>query len=168
MKTICRLTLILFLCLSFIQCNSDDDSARGSLLVNGNEFKLGTNSASHSLNIIKFENDHYISLEILEKTNSEQRSLGISLGHENNSATATYELKSNMTALGIANVALYDVANDTQIAGGAENQPTGTITVTDLGNHTFKIAFNNVVLDPGTVAETTITGSCTKTFVQAN
>jgi hypothetical protein len=162
MKRFIQLLLIVLTSLTLIQCSSDDNGSNEMLLVNGTEFKLG-NSASW--NVIKFENDGYISLNLLEKTDSAQRSLGIAANyHDANSVNGTYALRSDMSTPGVANIALYAVENETQLAGGAEVQPTGTIAVTDLGNNKYKIEFNNVVLDPGSASETTISGSLTKTF----
>ena len=155
MKNILKLFL-LFIGLASIQCSNDDNVNAGTILVNGSEFKTG---ASPTLNILKSDSQNGFWIEIRENLPSGQRALQIMAAHETGTHSGTYVLRSNAIGPGLATIALMDIENDQQLAGGAIEQPTGTITVTDRGNKTFEIEFNDVTLDPGTASETTISGS---------
>lgn len=158
MKNIFKIA-ILFLSLSLVQCSSDDASESATLMVNGAEYKLGTSLVEKTQNTITFT--------LVEKTPStdNNRIIRIFAMHPAGNATGTYELRSDLTASGIANIAVYD-AEFTPIAGGSVNQPTGTLTVTHYDANKYKLTFDDVTLDPGTATETTISGSCLKTFAQ--
>jgi hypothetical protein len=154
--------LILLLSLTLIQCSTDETSNE-SLLVNGAEFKIGSNSGSKIYNVLASENDNGFLVRVYEKAASPARIINILVRHEPGSHSGTYTLRNNFSAPGIAGIEITDDQNH-YIAGGSIDGPTGTITVTDFGNNTFKIVFNDVVLDPGMGSETMISGNFTKTF----
>jgi uncharacterized protein YcfL len=162
MKKICVFSVILFLSVICSNCSSDDANDPATLFVNGAEFKLGTNSGNHQYNLIKSENTGNIWLSISEK-NSPSKAISIYAAHEEGSHSGTYILKNDQIASGIAVLAIMDDSGH-QVAGGALNSPSGTVTISDYGHRKFKITFNDVVLDPETGTETTITGYCVKTF----
>jgi hypothetical protein len=146
---------ILFLGLTLIQCSSDDEVAAGELIVNGDAFKLDNHALVSGSGITTGF--------VLNEKGGQGRSINIFTMHPDGNLNGNYDLRSNLIESGIANVTLYD-SESNQIAGGAIEQPTGTITITRLDQDTFTIAFNDVMLDPGTASETTISGSATKTF----
>lgn len=158
--------IIVLMSLTLIQCSSDESNTTdSSLTVNGSEFKLGSNTGSITYNMIKSQSELSVWLTIREKSEN-GRVISVYAMHEspNGSATGTYSLRNDMMIGGVAAPTLYG-AEDNQLAGGSnESQPTGTISINDLGGNHYIVTFNNVVLDPGTASETTITGTCNKTF----
>lgn len=153
--------VILLLSLTLIQCSSDDSNESGRLLVNGEEFKLGTALVEDGSNLILFT--------LVEKTPIayNNRIIQVVAMHPDGTATGTYQLRSNIIETGIANIGIYDSELE-QLAGGSVNQPTGTLTVTHIDGKKYKLVFNDVTLDPNTATETTISGSCLKTFSSGN
>ena len=160
MKNIFKIA-ILFLSLTLVQCSSDDATASDNLLVDGVAFKLG------AVRVESADNSKMFSL--VEKTDDAagQRIIQVFAMHTNNLPSGTYELRSNLTASGVANIAIYNTSF-IPIAGGSENQPTGTLTILHYQGNKYKLTFNDVVLDPGTATETTISGSTTRTFPEGS
>ncbi len=165
MKRIIQITLLLLLSLTLIQCTSDDNKQDASLLVNGAEFRLDTNSSNHYPNIVASNNNYTLWLSFTEKTSdpADARTISVYAAHPEGTSTGTYQLSSSSIGPGLAVLSVMDHEGH-QIAGGSDNQPTGTVSVIDYGNNKFKVSFNNVTLDPGTANETTISGSLVKTF----
>jgi hypothetical protein len=156
MKSLFKIA-ILFLVLTLVQCSSDDTAGSNSLLVNGAAFKLAPETIVEA-------NDGSINFILGEKTDTANgRILQVFAMHTAGHATGTYELRNNSIESGVAVVALYDQEFN-QIAGGSEDQPTGNLTITHYEGKRYKLTFNDVTLDPGTASETTISGSCMKTF----
>lgn len=167
MKKIATLAIVLLTCFSLVRCTSDDSTGdSGMLTVNGSEFLLGTNTSTLVYNRIRSKSDTGIWLEITENPSSgNARIISVFASHEVGTHNGTYILKNDQIASGIAIPALMDAETGEQIAGGSdESQPLGTITITDQGSNRFKLSFDGVVLDPETATETTISGSCSKTF----
>lgn len=166
MKSIFKIA-ILFLSLTLIQCSSDDGSSASSLMMNGTEFKLGTNSGETIYNKIKSEGENGIWFSIRENVEN-GRVISIYASHEAGQRNATYTLDNDRIEPGFAIISIMNEDESQQISGGSDfSPPTGTITIKDLGNHRLKVTFNEVVLDSGTASETTISGSCTKKFTMA-
>jgi hypothetical protein len=163
MKSLFKIA-ILFFSLTLIQCSSDEDSSTSALLYDGVEFKTGSGSP---YNTIKNESETNLWLNIREKTDGEAKTISIYANHVAGTHTGTYELRSNLAAPGIATIAIMDDQGN-QIAGGGIEGHDGTITISDYGNNTFKITFNDVVLDFGAPGAVPISGSVYKTFTPSN
>lgn len=157
----------MLVCLTLAHCSDDSEPAMSFLTVNGAKFNLANNSGSGVYNIIKSKSESTIWLNITENAEN-ARVISIYAMHEPGDATGIYTLRNNFIESGIAAPALYD-SQGVQLAGGSsESQPTGTVSIVDRGHNRYIVVFNEVVLDPGTATETTISGTCDKIFKLAS
>lgn len=153
--------IFLLLSLTLIQCSSDDNTSE-SLMMNGTEFKPGSGR-------IKSEGQNAVWFTIKENKAEGARVISVYASHASGSHTGTYVLDNDMIEAGIAVIAILDETEEHQISGGSDfSPPSGTLTIVDYGNRRMKVTFNDVILDGGLESETTISGSCTKTFTSGN
>jgi hypothetical protein len=149
---------ILFLSLTLIQCSSDENIETDDLVVNGLPFKIQDGLIE--------KNENNVTLTLVEEDSSlDHRKIAVFAMFDSGNASGTYNLRSNMIEPGVANAAVFNFDNE-QIAGGAVEQPTGTVTISHRHGNVYKLTFNDVTLDPGTASETTISGSCTRKFAE--
>ena len=158
--------LLSFFILAFglTSCSSDDGhvSTADSVTVDGVPFLTSNNSGAKKYNVIEAETGTSLWFQISEKGGS-GKTISVSLMHPEGSASGNYALKNDQIAAGIAVIAVMD-ANGHQIAGGSDNQPTGTFSLIDKGNDRYELTFKDVILDPGMASETHISGICTQAF----
>jgi hypothetical protein len=148
--------------LGFSSCSGDDDNPiqDSDLLVNGETFPTGING-SETYNIMVSQTGP-LTVEIREN-GGQGRTLGVMAAHAADTQSGTYEVENNEFGEGLAILYVLD-SEGNQIAGGSVNDPSGTVTIVTNGGRNYTLTFNDVVLDPDTPSQTTITGSVTKTF----
>ena len=158
----------LMMSLAIIQCSDDGNGGtNGTLFVNGEEFKLGTNGGEESTfnSIIVLDGHPVKTFNVAENIDSidEFRTLLISVNNENNPASlsGTYTMDiMDIMENGNASVSI-EFANGESVG---DLTATGTVTVQDMESDKYRITFNDVILDEGTENETTVTGYVEKNF----
>lgn len=165
MKTY-KIVFLLLLGVTLSNCSgSDSNSSDGTLFVEGNAFNVGTNTAAKTYNIVYHDSgSNYWQFHIIEDTEEgiEPSALELVIEAEGTTIDGTY--------------ILYDEGQDpstlpASYAVAALNTPSiyyyknpnapQTITVTDMGNHRFRLQYNDVTLtsDDGLTSRT-LTGYC--------
>jgi hypothetical protein len=175
MKKILALTGILF-CLSlvFVQCSSDggandtvnNDSA---LYVDGNIFKIGTNSLEKIYNNV-YEDPQRTSIKIIEYIEREPGDvidpdvIELDFNYVGSSVDGIYPIYSTaFTGTLPANYVIGDYNTRAMFFG--DSDVSGTIKITSLGNQKFKLEFNNAVFSARDNSGTrTLTGYCQAIF----